>query len=644
MYGTHSEMEHPYRRHHLLKTTAVAVAACILSILLFVFAADKFVTATPGTGPTGKPNEESKWRRIDPRKPSEVLPSALRSSAVSEGYWQTKPQSATYYYPLQVVASDSDREQVEKMKAGLFRPFHFFDWQDIGVPPPWGENSEQSTSWDYYRHSLRWAEPLIRVWAADGDTESLLLFKRIFRDWSEKNLPPPGQSDFAWYDHSVAGRLRILCWFWEIWRTTENYDYEFAQLLLGSIYQHAMCSCDPKMYAGHSNHGLEMTASLLAPAVGLPEFEAAEHWKRLALQRLSDYVEEHFCPTGFHLEQSPFYHWYVVDRLRRILLFLHANGESVPHAVQARMRRAWAVWPYLRKPDGVFPTIGDSQALNHELNPLASELLDGDEAIREALPVFPNLRQDGSQFLLSFRAGYAIFRSGNRLRQPDAPPSADTYAVFKCNSFSSPHCHNDALSFILYGLGRDWLVDAGQLNYEERTAARQYMRSSRAHNVLRISGQDFGYHNLELVEWGRDKRGDHVAVRHDLPEAAHTRRFRFVPPHVIELEDTVESNNQQMYVYEQLFHVAPGLQIKIFSNTHAALFADNGDRCDLRQAGDDGVWSVIEPQTEPEYQGWYSPVYGQLEKSPVLIYSSPEPSLRWLVHTRIELSSVSDNK
>ncbi len=579
------------------------------------------------------------WQTVDPATFSEWCGDVLASKAQPPEYWRTKPQlDATFYYDMKCAASDNDREIVSRFLAGEFRPYRVFEWVDIGVPPPWDENPLDNTSWDFYRHALRWMTPLVTVWRTDGSKPARDLAVRTLRDWLAKNSTPPGASNYAWYDHAVATRLRFFAWFWEVWRTTDSFDPDFARLLLGSVYQHALYACDPEVYPALSNHGLEMDAALLAAALTFPEFHAAEEWRKLATRRAAEYATHRFSAEGFHLEQSPFYHWYVLDRFSKIGDFLQRNERPIPSELVPPLQRMAAVWPFLLKPDGTLPTIGDTPALDRRRNTFNVDLVGGAEVVRNCVPRFPNPRGDGATFLLSFEAGYAICAA----RPLDAPlepiDTPDTYAVFKCNSFRSPHYHHDALSFILYGLGRDWLVDAGQLNYEERTPERQYMRSARAHNVVLVDGADFELRPLVLESWGRSLAGDFVTVRHELETAHHTRTFRFVPPRVIEIEDVVVAVDDQPHTCTQLFHAAPDLTHTTADGV-VTLTAESGERCTITQLADRGAWTVIQGQREPTVQGWYSPSYNELRENAALLHTSSKPKQRHVFRTRIELLS-----
>ena len=183
-------------------------------------------------------------------------------------YWRSKPRlNTTFAYPRQPQLTDSGRKAVRRMKVGEFQANPLFDWKPMGVPPPWDENPFDSQTYDFYLHALRWIEPLVDAWVSEADMESLALMQSVVESWIRTNSTPPGASRYAWDDHATSYRMRIFCWFWELWRTTDAYDPDFARLLLASIYQHGVYLADDANYHATSNHALHMDGSLLAAVV-----------------------------------------------------------------------------------------------------------------------------------------------------------------------------------------------------------------------------------------------------------------------------------------------------------------------------------------------------------------------------------------
>jgi hypothetical protein len=581
--------------------------------------------------------EEEDYRQLDACALAERLDERFADRAATDmGYWQVKPQlAATYVYPLRPERWSTDVRAVAAMKGGECQVSRLFPAQAVGVPPPWDDNPFDNRTYDLYLHALQWTVPLTRVWASTEDTESLRLKRAVVESWIRSNSQPPGMSPYAWGDHATASRLQVFCWFWELWRTSDDFDAEFARLLLASIYQHAVYMTDTRQYTPTSNHALHMDGALLAAALTFPEFAAAAEWRALAERRLSEFMERNFSPAGFNLEQSPAYHLYVVEQVGRIIAFLRANGQPLPRTVMATTERSIAVWPWLLRADGQVANVGDSAGGRPSNWRRTVAGFWGDELPPAAPSSGTAPRPEAGGFLVCDRAGYAICTS---YPIEEAKPATDIYALFRCNSWRhSSHCHCDALSFVLFGLGREWLVDSGKLNYEETTPERKYMISARAHNVLLVDQADFDFCPVEVVDFGRTAEFDFVVARHELPSARHERRFEFHPPRTIVLVDEVGATDGAAHTVTQLFHAAPDLQVEILSARQACLHSPDGSRCVIEQTGDEGMWSVITGQTEPVVQGWYSREFNERVPSPVLHYTSAAAAGRHRFETRIEL-------
>ena len=550
-------------------------------------------------------------------------------------YWRAKPlASILVAHSLTPVATDADRAAVARLKAGEFSPRNIYAGLDLGVPPRWDENPLGSSTWDFYRHALLWAAPLVSVWYTDGDAESLALLQDIIRDWRRHNGEPPGVSEYAWYDHAVSHRLRLFCWIWELYRTSDAPTETFAQDLLRLIHAHAEAIADEDMYVPSSNHGLEQNLALLGAAVTVSEFRDAPRWFDLVSRRMTAYVAENFSPEGFHREQSPGYHWFVLVRLGRMIEYLRVNDRPLFSGLDETARRAAVVWPYLIRPNNQVANIGDtSTSPAPAYMPSWGRWWGNDTPITAASSML-NPRSDAGEFLLDFDVGYAVF-TGYSISGPQ--PTCDTYALFKCNAFAYAHAHPDALSFILYGRGRDWLVDAGMFSYEDQAPQRQFVRSARAHNLVLVDEQDFRFGEVELVDFGRTERGDFVTVRHHLPQATHTRTITFIWPETIEIHDVLSATDNEPHTYTQLFHAAPDLLVMVDSDRVARLTAADGTTCVIEQIGSAGDWQVITGQTEPYWQGWYSPAFNEIEPAPALHYSNRAPLETFEFQTTIRL-------
>ncbi len=555
-------------------------------------------------------------------------------------YWETKPLPARLIdLPVNPVATPQDRQKVEDMKQGIFQPVYTYDPLPLGVPPPWDVNPYGSSTWDLWRHSLVWTEPLVKVWLTDGDADSFDLMREIVEDWWAHNSTPPGASPQAWSEGAVAWRCQRLLWFWEMYRThcPAGLDTDLAMLLVEAIQTHAnWCATH---YYPHSNHGLMLTTSLLEVVGVMPEFIEAPAWRDEVSARMGPFLDENFSDLGFHLEQTPSYHIYMVDRLACMAAFETAVDMPPTPNLDQTARAAASLAPWLSRPNALLIGIGDCS--NTGIWTCLSKYAgwwpaDTPVAAPSSLP---NPRDDESSFLVDFESGYAIFGAGPPYRLGGTGCPEDAYATFRCNSTNfCSHVHSDGLSFTVYGLGRNWLIDPGGPYNYAAGYPRLFFTGYRAHNVLLVDEAASHFAPVELLGLERQLEGDYVECRHEMAAATQVRRFTFRPPREFEVRDVVWATDAAPHTYSQLFHVHEDVVIRIVSNEYLEVVAPNGRRCAIQQqASTPGQWSVMSAQTQPYWQGWYTYGYGQLDPAPAIYFSSATPQLEWEVTSTIRL-------
>lgn len=612
----------------------------IASSLALVVAGALLVTIQrepPGLPPGAPPPATTLAAPAPAVRPNELVPRLwLRDPRAAKlEFWRAKPLLKELIdHPLNPTVTAKVREDAARLKAGEFQPFRHFDWLPLGVPPPWDENPVGSNTWDLWRHTLRWIQPLVAVWHSEDDEQSLRLLQETIRDWRDHNQTPPGASRYAWNDHAVAARLGNLCWLWELYRTSDAPGLGFSRLLLELIHSHAEFIASGVNYNGKSNHGLMQNLALLEAAALLPEFEQAQRWRAIVAERMQAYMRDNFSPEGFHLEQAPAYHGFVVNRIGIMLRFLRINELPKLSGLDQEMRRAASVTPFLLRPDGLYVGIGDSWILSPRNYKAEWKRWWGADIPSVAGSTSPTPRSEPGEFVLSFDAGYAIFTAYDIAA---SKPDPDTHVFYKCNAFKYAHNHADALSFVLYGLGRDWLIDSG-VHSHDQVPERHYVISPRAHNLVLVDEKNFPLGKVELIDSGRTLEGDFVTARHHLPTATHTRTLRFLPPYQVELRDDLSSTDGKPHTYTQVFHVGREIELRIISDRRVELVGKDGARCVIEQKGVAGAWRVIEGQKQPYWQGWFSPAYNKIEPSPALYYSTVERQVRSRFVTTIQLA------
>jgi uncharacterized heparinase superfamily protein len=187
------------------------------------------------------------------------------------------------------------------------------------------------------------------------------------------------------------------------------------------------------------------------------------------------------------------------------------------------------------------------------------------------------------------------------------------------------HGHNDVLAFDLWAAGAPLLVDSGTFTYTADPLARQAMRSTSAHNALRVDGQETsrlgGDRWLWLIEndahprdvtWQSDAQQDIFSGSHDgyrrLPQPVeHTRRIAFDKARRHwRIDDSLAGSGE--HLLELFFH--PGVPFDV-----------EGDSVRLAAPRAD-LWlfppAAASLRQEP---GWISRGYGLREPAPVLVYA-----------------------
>jgi uncharacterized heparinase superfamily protein len=229
------------------------------------------------------------------------------------------------------------------------------------------------------------------------------------------------------------------------------------------------------------NHLLENARALIfaGRAIDSPH---AEGWLHRGLEIIRRELPIQVLPHGEHFERSPMYH-------QEMLELLHEVGQltgDYDQEFSAKCRRTVAAMREFREsllhPDGDVPQLGDTVlSVGAPAGPAAS----AHGAAALAGPMDPAPRS-------AARDGYWTFRCGGDFLLLDAAPVGPDHLP--------AHAHADLLTIEASLDGARWIVDAGVFDYEDG-AMRAYCRSTAAHNVLEVDGQN------QCDVWGRFRMG-----------------------------------------------------------------------------------------------------------------------------------------
>lgn len=217
-----------------------------------------------------------------------------------------------------------------------------------------------------------------------------------------------------------------------------------------------------------ANHLLEDVFSLFIGAIFFADAKMYRRAERLLRQEL----DEQILQDGAHYEQSVMYHSILLDRLLDCYNFASNNLRfDVQHKVVDFLRKKAELMlghlEAIRYADSSFPMCNDA-----------------------ALGIAPTIT-DLFEYATRLNIGWGkvdLSDSGyRRLSNNLMEATVDVGNI--AATYQPGHTHADSLNYELRINGENFIVDTGISTYN-KTARRQYERSSMAHNVVVIDGRD----------------------------------------------------------------------------------------------------------------------------------------------------------
>ncbi len=492
----------------------------------------------------------------------------------------------------------------------------------VGVPHQFGEridyfhnptfNQYKEWTWQLSRHS-EW-KLLAYAYHKTGDERYAACCADLFRQWvAQAACPEVG-----------TGGGDTLCW-----RTIE------AGIRMGSNWQYALHAfihsphfTDDVLtdwYKSVYEHGVRLRADatsanwLLMEMDGLgqigllyPQLKDAPMWRAFAFEVMEKELDRQFYADGFHYELSTAYHEVSLSCYIRLLRVGRSCGASMPHAFLEKLESAVALYLKLAMPDGRTPNLNDGWYA-----PVREYL----ENYRDLFPHRADFAwyatrggQGAPPAFVSVAlpySGYFVMRSG---WGEDA-----VYGMLDAAPFGRGHQHEDKLSVLIYANGALVLTEGGIYPYDD-SQMRRYVLSTRAHNTVRVDGQD--QNRRQAYCWdGADIAKDAGMAHAIAPEldaargtyaegygedagrlAVHERSVYFIKKHACAgrpffvVVDRLRADEPRRF--EILWHLDTA-SLKL-----DGLRADTPVMC-VAAAGPDGLSAdAVYAQKTPDWQGW----------------------------------------
>ncbi|MBW7947494.1 MAG: heparinase II/III family protein, partial [Sphingomonadaceae bacterium] len=368
------------------------------------------------------------------------------------------------------------------------------------APITWHENPHDKY-WRFIFYGLRPLSNLLRAYYTTGKVAYRDKILEVLRSYNAFEVAR-GDREHAYLDdpHTAAFRAMVLVNIHGKFSRTNDLPADVAAGLRASIEKLGFFLEDERHFEDGQNHGFNEAAALLTIAVNFPEMREASAWQALALERLERLMVSTVDDDGVEVENSPFYHFYVLTFVLQDSKWMDRFGVPKPPGFDAQVARMFDYATYGVQPDGLVPLLGASVKYNaSKAAPevySAGALLSADDEFG-LIPAFNFVRSLGKggvaptvrnkRFDVS---GQGFMRSGF---SSGAEFKNDTYVTFNVGNHRNNHNHADALGITLYTRGKSLLPDSGLFEYGSIKAPEPfpvYFRSTRAHNTVVVDGQD----------------------------------------------------------------------------------------------------------------------------------------------------------
>jgi uncharacterized heparinase superfamily protein len=404
----------------------------------------------------------------------------------------------------------------------------------LGEPPDWTQPGAPQL-WRFHLHYWDWSWGL----AAEPDvTAARDAFARLWRSWHD--CVATGRGD-AWHPYPAA----LRAWSWCGLHGPMVAGHAIEDQFVASLADHAGFLRRHLELDVGGNHLMKNLKAL----TGLAVFFADEQLLRRTLRRLTAQLAVQVLPDGGHFERAPTYHCQVLGDLIDVADLLRAGGRDIPAELDIAIGRMRDWLGLVLSPDGQVPLLNDGYPVDAEF----LGLLDPPPSPAEPLQLLP-----ATGLVRAAASGWHLLADVG-LPCPDELPA---------------HAHADTLGCVLHVGVVPVLVDTGTSSYAAGPA-REYERSTAAHNTIEIDGAD----STEV--WGAFRAGRRARVRdvragtttggvvvsaaHDgyrhLPGRPLHRRAWSLSESGLEVDDEVTGHGRHMIVVR--WHLAPGCDIRL---------------------------------------------------------------------------------
>ena len=477
----------------------------------------------------------------------------------------------------------------------------------------WSEDPYDAPYWRFNFYSLRPTQDLLYAYRTTGDVRYAKALIRIDNSFFSAESTSP----YAWVDdHAVAFRAMVLVDSW--WRLRQGHVLSQAEStrFLEEIHKSGIYLADPNHYQQGENHAVNEAAALLQIGVDFPHMPDAPAWHQLGTTRLNWSIDGIVDPNGVLIENSPYYEFYVLDKLWQIREWAQSTHVSLQSDFNMQIAKMINYATYILQPNSSVPLLGASLETTIKDHGTFAQMAATNPSFAYALthgakgsvPPHTSTRFPDS--------GETIMRSG---WGSGANFSQQSYLTFNVGPYRTTHSDLDALGITLYGNGKTLLPGAGLYTYQ-LGAMRTYFHGTMSHNTVVVDGQDQAEGSATAGKFVQEDGITYQTGESSLYQGViHRRTVIMLDQDHYLVVDRLTSSTP--HTYQQMWHLFPGAKLSTKGLTVTGSGTSANQSLTIRQIQTSGVTeSSVTGQTNPP-AGICSEHYTVLESCPQIAYA-----------------------
>ncbi len=535
--------------------------------------------------------------------------------------------------------------------------------------------------WEINRH-LQWTT-VAQAYSLSGAERFLEGLARQLDSWLKQCPYPMGPN----WSSSLELGIRLINWS-AVWHLIGGEEAPIfggptgmrrKQRWVESIFLHCHSIFrNLSRFSSANNHLIGEAAGLFVATTTWPYWDQTVTWNESARGILEEELMRQNWPDGVNKEQAVSYQQFVLDFFVIAGMAGAANTAPFPDGYWRRIESMLEYLASIADVRGNVPMLGDGDdglvvklSQEPEFCPYRSLLATGavlfgrtdlkkkagrlDDKTRWLIPnasvTFEGLPDE--EVVLPIRRAFP--RGGYYILGTDFEASDEIRLIVDAGALGyrsiAAHGHADALAIYLSIGGREFLIDPGTYAYHGNAKWRNYFRGTRAHNTVRIDGQDQSviggdfmwtrHAEARCLKWAWTDQSDVFEALHDgylrLPDPVLHQRNIALDKRNRRISVVDELTCKDVHVVERLWHFAEQCRVQEYNGRIAAVndgygvLLEPGESVDVRLVSGDLEGPL----------GWVARHYGRKTPTTTVVWRS-EVVGRTSLETRIRCDRQND--